>query len=150
MLPSRISVLPLTSIFTLVFLAACQSTPTTPLESTSGPTGTSTKTGQTGTTTCDCSTFPPKQGCESQCGITTGVIENVTADSVTISVPSITTTATGERKPEITERTFAISPAEARQFQSLKQGSRVALTFHQQNGQNIAKSVRELPAVPPK
>jgi hypothetical protein len=150
MLTSRISLLPLGSICALVFLIACQSTPTTPLESTSGPTGNPTQPAKTGTSTCDCSTFPPKQGCDSECGITTGVIESVTADSVTISVPSITTTATGERKPQITERTFAISPAEAKQFQSLKQGSRVALTFHQQNGQNIAKSIRELPAAPPK
>jgi hypothetical protein len=150
MLTFRISLLPLGSVCALVFLIACQSTPTPPPGSASGPTGTSTPTALKGTPTCDCSTFPPKAGCDAECGIATGVIESVTPDSVTISVPSITTTATGERKPQITERTFAISPAEAKQFQSLKQGSRVALTFHQQNGQNIAKSIRELPAQPPK
>jgi hypothetical protein len=92
---------------------------------------------------CDCSVFPPKQGCDSQCGITTGIVEQVTADSVTISVPSIKATATGQRTAAITQHTFAISPAEAKQLQTL-QGSRVALTFHQQNGQNVMKSIRPI------
>lgn len=98
---------------------------------------------QTTSAGCDCSIFPPKQGCDSQCGITTGIVEQVTADSVTISVPSIKTTSTGQQTPAITQHTFAISPAEAKQLETL-QGSRVALTFHQQNGQNVMKSVRPI------
>ncbi len=98
--------------------------------------------------TCDCSTFPPRSGCDSQCGITTGVIQSVTADSVTISVPSIQPAATGQLSSQITLRTFKISPAESAQLKSIQPGSRVALTFHQQSGQ--MKSIRQIPPEPPK
>jgi Cu/Ag efflux protein CusF len=100
--------------------------------------------------TCDCSTFPPREGCDSQCGITTGVIQSVTADSVTINVPSIKSTPTGQLSPQITQRTFKISAAESQQLQSIQPGSRVALTFHQQSGQNVMKSIRQIPLEPPK
>jgi Cu/Ag efflux protein CusF len=150
--PQR-SVLLLVAAFAITFLSACQSTPpsqpTPALEPTTAPQ--STPVTQTPTAqTCDCSTFPPKEGCDSQCGITTGVIESVTADSVTISVPSIQSTATGQQSPGISQRTFKISPAESAQLQSIKPGSRVALTFHQQSGQNVMKSIRQIPPESPK
>jgi Cu/Ag efflux protein CusF len=128
-------------------LTACQSTPAP--QPTPTPTPTPTPVVQT-QPTCDCSTFPPKSGCDSQCGITTGVIENVTADSLTISVPSIKSSATGQQLPQITQRTFTISPEESKQLQTYNRGSRVALTFHQQNGQNIMRSIRPIPVEPPK
>lgn len=133
------------------FLSACPSSP--------APEHTSTQPGSVPQTipvtqptqnpTCDCSIFPPKAGCDSQCGITTGVVEQVTADSVTISVPEIKLTPSGERTTQITQRTFAISPAESKQLQAVK-GSRVALTFHQQSGQNVMKSIRKIPVEPAK
>jgi hypothetical protein len=140
-------ILPLLAAVAITSLSACQPAPQP--QPTPTPTPTPTPIGQT-QPTCDCSTFPPKSGCDSQCGITTGVIENVTADSLTISVPSIQSSATGQQLPKITQRTFKISPEESKQLQTYNRGSRVALTFHQQNGQNIMKSIRPIPVEPPK
>jgi hypothetical protein len=94
--------------------------------------------------TCDCSVFPPARGCDSQCGITTGTIESVTSNSVTLSIPSITVSPAGKKSTQIAERTFAIAPAEARQLQSIGTGSHVALTFHSENGLNAVKSIRQI------
>ena len=140
-------ILPLLASVAITSLSACQPAPQP--QPTPTPTPTPTPIGQT-QPTCDCSTFPPKSGCDSQCGITTGVIENVTADSLTISVPSIQSSATGQQLPKITQRTFKISPEESKQLQTYNRGSRVALTFHQQNGQNIMKSIRPIPVEPSK
>jgi hypothetical protein len=147
--PIRRSIL-LATIFALEFLTACQSTPTSRTEIATGSAGASTQNAQSAEATCDCTTYPFKPACSSQCFLATGIIEQVTADSVTVSVPSITSTSTGERIPQIARRTFTINPDEAKQLQSIKQGTRIALTFHQQSGQDIAKSIRELPAEPPK
>jgi Cu/Ag efflux protein CusF len=144
---SKKSLLFLATAVAITFTTACQPTPQP--QPTPAPTPTPTPVVQT-QTTCDCSTFPPKAGCDSQCGITTGVIENVTADSLTISVPSIKSTATGQQLSQITQRTFKISPEESKQLQTYNRGSRVALTFHQQNGQNIMKSIRPIPLELPK
>jgi hypothetical protein len=136
--PQR-SVLMLLTACAIMFLSACQSAPAPrPTPVTQTPTQ----------PTCDCSTFPPREGCDSQCGITTGVIQSVTADSVTINVPSIKSTPTGQLSPQITQRTFKISPTESQQLQSIQPGSRVALTFHQQSGQNVMKSIRQIPLEP--
>jgi Cu/Ag efflux protein CusF len=148
--PQR-SVLMLLTACAIMFLSACQSAPapqpTPALQPTSQPRPTPVT--QTPTQpTCDCSTFPPREGCDSQCGITTGVIQSVTADSVTINVPSIKSTPTGQLSPQITQRTFKISPTESQQLQSIQPGSRVALTFHQQSGQNVMKSIRQIPLEP--
>jgi hypothetical protein len=140
---------PLAATFACVLLIACQSNPAPAPEPTSTAQPT-TPVAQPVNTTCDCSTFPPKAGCDAACGITTGVIESVTADSLTINVPSISTDASGKQTTHVTQRTFSISPAESKQLQTLKQGSRVALTFHQETNQNALKSIREIPAQPPK
>ena len=144
MINSRRSLLFSLSTCAVALLSACQPAPQPQ------PTPTPTPTPTPVVQTCDCSTFPPKAGCDSQCGITTGVIENVTADSLTISVPSIKSTAAGQQLPQITQRTFKISPEESKQLQSYNRGSRVALTFHQLNGENIMKSIRPIPVEPPK
>jgi Cu/Ag efflux protein CusF len=141
------SLLLLVSAAAITSLSACQPAPQP--QPTPAPTPTPTPVVQT-QPTCDCSTFPPKAGCDSQCGITTGVIENVTADSLTISVPSIKSTASGVQQPQITQRTFKISPEESKQLQSYNRGSRVALTFHQQNGQSVMRSIRPITLEPPK
>ncbi len=94
---------------------------------------------------CDCSIFPPKSGCDSQCGIATGVVESVQGNSVTLQVPSVVTDSTGKRMATITKRTFSVGAAEAKQLQSIAPGSRVALTFQQESGQNAVKSVRAIP-----
>jgi Cu/Ag efflux protein CusF len=146
------SVLILVAACAISFLSACQPAPQpqpTPAPQPAPAGGSTFVTQTTPQTTCDCSTFPPREGCDSQCGITTGVIESVTPDSLTISVPSITSTATGQQLPEVTQRTFKISPEESQQLQSFKRGSRVALTFHQQSGQNVMKSIRPMPLEPP-
>lgn len=144
--PGR-SALMLLAACVIAFLTACtspsNSTPGTPLVPVTPVAQHPVSPTQPTAAACDCSIFPPKQGCDSQCGITTGIVEHVTADSVTISVPSIKTTTTGQQAAAITQHTFAISPAEAKQLETL-QGSRVALTFHQQNGQNVMKSVRPI------
>lgn len=155
--PQR-SLLTLAAACAIPFLTACQSAPapqpTPALQPTPQPRPTPvTQTPATQTPTqptCDCSTFPPREGCDSQCGITTGVIQSVTADSVTISVPSIKSTPAGQQTPQITQRTFKISAAESQQLQSIQPGSHVALTFHQQSGQNVMKSIRQIPLEPPK
>ena len=144
--PQR-TLLPLATAITFVVLTGCPSSPTSQPNQGSNPPTTGL---QPVKSTCDCSTFPPKAGCDTECGITTGVVESVTANSVTISVPSISTDASGNRTTRVTERTFAISPEESKQLQTVKQGSRVAVTFHQETNQNILKSIREIPAEPPK
>jgi Cu/Ag efflux protein CusF len=144
------SVLILVAACAIPFLSACQPAPAPQPTPAPQPAGSTPVTQTTPQTTCDCSTFPPREGCDSQCGITTGVIESVTADSLTISVPSITSTATGQQVPQVTQRTFKISPSESQQLQSFKRGSRVALTFHQQSGQNVMKSIRPIPPEQPK
>jgi Cu/Ag efflux protein CusF len=140
------------SVFLLVatcaipFLSGCPApaTPDKPTPvTTAGPT-------QPPKATCDCSVFPPKAGCDSQCGITTGVVEKVTADSITINVPFLKQNPGGQPSPQTIQRTFTISPAESQQLQSIKQGSRVALTFHQESGQSIMKSIRPIPPEPSK
>jgi hypothetical protein len=98
--------------------------------------------------TCDCSTFPPKSGCDAQCGITTGIVESVTANSVVIQVPSIKQGPAGEKSTMISRRTFSIGGAEATQLQSIPKGSRVALTFRQEGGQTVVQSIRKIPAEP--
>jgi hypothetical protein len=95
--------------------------------------------------TCDCSIFPPKSGCDSQCGIATGVVESVQGDSVTLQVPSVTTDSTGKQTAIMTRRTFLVGAAEAKQLQSIAPGARVALTFQKEIGQNSVKSVRAIP-----
>lgn len=150
------SVLVFAAACAILSLSACQSTPTPPptpaLEpAPAQPPTRTTPVKETPTqATCDCSTFPPREGCDSQCGITTGVIESVTADSVTINVPSIKSTAPGQLSSQISQRTFKISPAESQQLQSIQPGSRVALTFHQQSGQNVMRSIRQIPPEPTK
>lgn len=96
-------------------------------------------------TTCNCSIFPPKSGCDSQCGIATGVVESVQGDSVTLQVPSITTDSTGKQTAIMTKRTFLVGAAEAKQLQSIAPGARVALTLQKEIGQNSVKSVRAIP-----
>jgi hypothetical protein len=153
--PQR-SVLMLLTACAIMFLSACQPTPAPQPTPTPQPTPaprptplTQTPVTETPTQpTCDCSTFPPREGCDSQCGITTGVIVSVTADSVIINVPSIKSAPTGQLTPQITQRTFKISPTESQQLQSIQPGSRVALTFHQQSGQNVMKSFRPIPPEP--
>ncbi len=92
---------------------------------------------------CDCSIFPPKSGCDAQCGITTGVVDSVSSNSVVILVPSVTTDSAGKSTPTISKKTFSIDATEAKQLESIAKGSRVALTFQQHGGQTIAKSIRE-------
>jgi Cu/Ag efflux protein CusF len=132
------------------FLIGCPSSPAPTPPDKPTPVITSGPTQPPKTATCDCSVFPPKAGCDTQCGITTGVVEKVTADSITINVPSISQNPAGHSSAQIQQRTFAISPAESQQLQSIKQGSRVALTFHQESGQNIMKSIRPIPPEPTK
>jgi hypothetical protein len=96
--------------------------------------------------TCDCSTFPPKSGCDSECGIATGVVESVQGNSVTLQVPSITTDAAGKQIATMSRRTFQIGGAEAQQLRTIAPGSRVAITFKQGNGEDAVRSLRRLPA----
>lgn len=120
--------------FVLALLCACRgASPTQPLNS-----------------SCDCSSFPPKEGCDAECGITTGVIESVHDNSVTIRVPSVKTTEAGAESPMISDRTFSIDGAEANQLKSITPGSRVALTFRFESGQSVVKSIRKIPKEPAK
>jgi hypothetical protein len=129
----------------LPLLTACSPNPPAPsTRPDPEPTTTTPSPVQPIKSTCDCSVFPPARGCDSQCGITTGVIEKVTANSVTISVPSIAYSPAGKESAQIAERTFAIAPAEAKQLQSIGTGSHVALTFHSEDGLNAVKSIRQI------
>jgi len=134
----------------LVFLAdlgGCTPTPPPTTNSTNDPgqSGQVQQTGQKGQTTCDCSIFPPRSGCDAQCGITTGVIESVQGDSVVIRVPTTTTNSAGQQVATTLERKFSIGAEEAKQLQSIAPGSRVALTFQKQADQSVVKTIRAIP-----
>jgi hypothetical protein len=134
------SVQPILAALTLALITSCGNSksvgpniPTTPVTPPSNE-----------QTACDCSTFPPKKGCDTQCGITTGIVESVSSNSVVIREPSIKISkAGGAESAQIQERTFSVSNAEASQLQPIKPGSRVALTF--QKSDNAVLSIRELP-----
>jgi hypothetical protein len=102
---------------------------------------------------CDCSIFPPKLGCDTTCGIATGVVESVSGNSVTIKVPVIQTPSTPQGTAGPTEsatvqrRTFTLNPADAAQMANVKPGSHVALTFQREQGQQVVKSIQ--PVQPP-
>ena len=130
----------------LVCLCACKNTPPKPPDEGNQPNLPTNPTQPT----CDCSTFPPKSGCDSQCGIATGVVESIQGDSVTLQVPSVITNSQGKQSATMTKRTFQVSAAEAKQLQSIASGSRIALTFQKVNGQSSVKSFREIPPEPAK
>jgi Cu/Ag efflux protein CusF len=146
MLKTERFVLELVGAILLGQLSGCNSTPQPQPSSTSessvaGPTG-------KGPSACDCSTFPPRSGCDAQCGITTGIVESVSADSVVIQVPSIKTDSVGKRFLMSSMRTFSIGAAEAKQLQSIPKGSRVALTFRQEDGKTVVQSIRRIAPEP--
>jgi hypothetical protein len=98
-------------------------------------------------TACDCTVFPPKQGCDTSCGIATGVVESVSGDSVTIKVPVIETPANGTpveapATTTIQRRTFTLSPAEQTLVANIKPGSHVAFTYAQEADHQVLKSIQ--------
>jgi hypothetical protein len=87
---------------------------------------------------CDCSMFPPRQGCDQKCGIATGIVESLTAYTVTIKIPVIQATSTQEgaavgptESADIQLRTFTLGGVDKSQLANIKPGSRVALTYEQ-------------------
>jgi Cu/Ag efflux protein CusF len=153
MLKTKRFVLNLAAAILLGHLCGCESSPPPSTTSTTPPATTTPPSSATGTAgvspaACDCSIFPPKSGCDAQCGITTGIVESVSADSVVIQVPSITTNHAGKKALLITRKTFSIGAAEAKQLQSIPKGSRVALTFRKEGGQSVVKSIRQIPPEP--
>jgi len=104
---------------------------------------------------CDCSTFPPKQGCDTTCGIATGIVESVTSDSVTIKVPVIQTAPANSvpnygpaESAAIQRGTFAVSGVDPAQLANIKPGSRVAFTFQQEQGRQVLKSIQPIQTIP--
>jgi hypothetical protein len=127
------------------YLCGCSSPPPPPPPNGTSQTAQTSQNGKKGTAGCDCSIFPPRSGCDAQCGITTGVVESVQGDSVTIRVPTTTTDAAGRQVPATLERKFSIGAEEAKQLQSIAPGSRVALTFQKETGQSVVKTIRAIP-----
>lgn len=104
---------------------------------------------------CDCTMFPPPQGCDQKCGIATGIVESVTADTVTVKVPVIqkTNAESGEsagpaESANIQVRTFTLSGTDKSQVANIKPGTRVALTYEQAPNQQVLKSIKPIQAVP--
>lgn len=102
---------------------------------------------------CDCSMFPPHQGCDQKCGIATGIVESVTADTITVKVPVIEpahTQAGGAEAPaesaNIHLRTFTLTGADKAQLANIKPGSRVALTYEEGASQQVLKSIQPIKA----
>jgi hypothetical protein len=82
--------------------------------------------------------FPPRQGCDQKCGIATGIVESLTAYTVTIKIPVIQATSTQEgaaagptESADIQLRTFTPGGVDKSQLANIKPGSRVALTYEQ-------------------